>query len=165
MKSKKKILAVLSGFGILIMVLVLYAFKTDSSIDEGYVSQPPWENLQVLPKDISKDSLIHLMKNYAASLGVKCNYCHMPNQLDPKKLDFASDAKIEKKITRGMIKMTDEINETYFKPHFPDPKPKQVYVANCVLCHRGTANPKNYLSDMGLMYNTYESDESEKDKG
>jgi len=73
------------------MVLGLYAFKEDSSTDEGYISQPPWDNLKVLPKDISKDSLTYLMKNYATSLGVKCNYCHVPSKFDPTELDLASD--------------------------------------------------------------------------
>lgn len=156
MKMKKKLLALFSGLGILILVFGLYAFKANPTIDEGYVPQPPWKNLKVLPKDISKDSLDHLMKGYTLALGVKCNYCHAPSKTDPTKLDFASDAKIEKEIARGMIGMTNEINEKYFQPFFPDPKPKQVHVVNCVLCHRGNANPEKYLSQMGDMYKTYD---------
>ncbi|MBK5212954.1 MAG: c-type cytochrome [Flavobacteriaceae bacterium] len=156
MKIKKKLFALFSGIGILMVGFGLYAFTAGPSSDQGYLPQPPWENLKVLPKDISKDSLTHLMKNYTASLGVKCNYCHMPSKVDPSKLDFPNDTKIEKEIARGMIKMTNEINENYFKPFFPDPKPKQVQVVNCVLCHRGTANPEKYLSQMGEMYKTYD---------
>lgn len=96
------------------------------------------------------------MKNYENSLGVKCNYCHATSKVDPTKLDFPNDDKIEKEIARGMIKMTNEINENYFKPYFPDPKPEQVHVVNCVLCHRGTSNPEKYLSQMGKMYKTYD---------
>lgn len=158
MKAMKKLFTLFSGIGILIMVFGLYAFKEDFSTDEGYISQPPWDNLKVLPKDISKDSLTYLMKNYATSLGVKCNYCHVPSKSDPTELDFASDVKIEKEITRGMILMTNEINEKHFKPYFPEPIPKQVNVVNCVMCHRGTANPEKYLSQMGLMYKTYNPD-------
>ncbi|AFL82321.1 Photosynthetic reaction centre cytochrome C subunit [Aequorivita sublithincola DSM 14238] len=156
MKINKKLLALFSGIGIITLVLSLYAFKAHSRADQGYSPQPPWDNLKVLPKDITKDSLIGLMKNYENSLGVKCNYCHATSKVDPTKLDFPNDDKIEKEIARGMIKMTNEINENYFKPYFPDPKPEQVHVVNCVLCHRGTSNPEKYLSQMGKMYKTYD---------
>ena len=99
---------------------------------------------------------MHLMKSYETSLSVECNYCHSPKEEDPTKLNFASDAKLEKVIARGMIKMTNEVNENYFRPYFPDPKPQQVQVVNCVLCHRGAANPEKYLSQMGKMYKTYD---------
>jgi hypothetical protein len=155
MKTHKKFLVFLSSIGILLVVLSLYSFKTDLRIHEGYVPQTPWENLKVLPQTISKDSLEHLMKNYAMSLGVKCKHCHVPSKTDPKELDFASDAKIEKEIARGMIKMTNDLNDNYFKPYFPEPKPHQVHVVNCVMCHRGTVNPEKYLSQMGGMYKSY----------
>lgn len=158
MKTKKRLLTLFSSLGVLLVILSLYAFKADRNTDQGYLPQPKWENLKVLPQDISKDSLTFLMKNYAASLGVKCNYCHVPSKKDPSKLDFPNDEKIEKEIARGMIKMTNEINDTYFKPYFPDPKPEQVHVVNCVLCHRGAANPEKYLAQMGQMYKTYDPD-------
>lgn len=156
MKLKMKFLAIVFGTGIFIVLIGLYSFKSISNIDDGYIAQPPWKNLKVLPQDISKDSLDHLMDNYATSLGVKCNYCHMPSKTNPTKLDFPDDGKIEKEIARGMIVMADEINAKYFQPHFPDPKPKQVHVINCVVCHRGAPNPEKYLSQMNVMYKTYD---------
>ncbi|MDQ7916921.1 c-type cytochrome [Mesonia sp. MT50] len=159
MKLKKKLLALSSALGLLLLILGLFAFKADLNSDKGYVvPNGPWENLKVLPQDISKDSLEFLMNNYATSLGVKCKHCHAVSKKDPTKLDFPSDAKMEKEIGRGMIKMTNEINATYFQPHFPDPKPEQVSVVNCVLCHRGTTNPEKYLAQMGAMYKTYDPD-------
>lgn len=157
MKTKRKLLTFFYTVGILIMVMGLYAFKSNNT-NEGYLPQTPWKNLKVLPQDISKDSLEHLMKNYATSLGVKCSYCHAPSETDPTKLNFASDLKIEKEIARGMIKMTNDLNANYFQPHFPEPKPAQVHVVNCVLCHRGVSNPEKYLSQMGTMYKTYDPD-------
>lgn len=156
MKIKKKLLTLFSTIGILIVMLGLYAFKSDSAINESYVPQTDWKNLKVLPQDISKDSLDYLMNNYSVSLGVNCTHCHAPSKEDPTKLDFPSDEKIEKEIARVMIKMTDNLNDTIFKPHFPDPKPNQVSVVNCVMCHRGTVNPEKYLSQMGDMYKTYD---------
>lgn len=156
MEINKKLFTFFTTLGILIVVLGLYAFKSDSEATEHYVAQTRWENLKVLPQNISKDSLDYLMKNYALSLGVKCTHCHVPSKTDPKKLDFASDDKIEKEIARGMIQMTNDLNANYFQPHFPDPKPKQVHVVNCVMCHRGAVNPEKYLSQMGEMYKTYD---------
>lgn len=158
----KKLLALLCSLGILVVVLSFYSFKSDRSLYEDYVPQTRWENLKVLPQDISKDSLDYLMKNYALSLGVKCSHCHAPSKTNPGKMDFASDAKIEKEIARGMILMTNDMNENYFKPHFPEPKPNQVNVVNCVMCHRGTVNPEKYLSQMGRMYKTYDPEKDNR---
>lgn len=157
MYIRKKLFSSLMGLGLVFMMILFFAFKSKSSVLE-YQPQPQWENLKVLPKNISKDSLHDLMEGYANALSVKCNYCHAPRKDNPHKLDFPSDEKIEKEIARGMIKMTNEINTNYFQPYFPDPKPEQVHVLNCVMCHRGTPNPEKYLSQMGTMYKTYDPD-------
>lgn len=158
MKIRKKSISVLLSVAFIFSLLLFYGFKANKSADEIYTPVPKWKNLKVLPKDISKDSLDYLMKSYTIALSVNCNHCHAAQKDNPKKLDFASDDKIEKEIARGMIHMTNEINKNYFQPHFPDPKPTQVYVANCVMCHRGAVNPEKYLSQMQSMYKTYNPD-------
>lgn len=159
MKSKKKLHTFFYTIGILVMVMGLYAFKSGNTVTESYyMPQTPWKNLKVLPQDISKDSLESLMKNYSLALNVKCSHCHAPSETEPGKLDFASDAKFEKNVTRGMITMTNDLNEKYFLPYFPDPKPAQADVVNCVMCHRGVANPERYLSQMGSMFKTYDAE-------
>ncbi len=97
------------------------------------------KNLKVLPKDISKEELDEVMDGFKAALGVKCGHCHAPSTLDPKKLDFASDDKIEKEIARKMMKMTAKINKKYF--HRED---EQGMIANisCMTCHNGNETPK-----------------------
>ena len=67
-------------------------------------------NLTVLPKDISHDSLINLMKEYSVSLGVRCNFCHAPSGTEGGHLDFASDDNKHKKVARYMMRMTAGIN-------------------------------------------------------
>jgi hypothetical protein len=96
------------------------------------------QNLKVLSKKISMDSLDKLMKVYAKSLGVRCGFCHavVPDS-KPMKLDFASDAKVEKKIARAMIKMTDKINHKYIDK-MPWGPMRQV---TCVSCHNGNIRP------------------------
>ena len=154
MKTKKKSLSILLLIGVVILMTQLSSFK---SIDANE-SQPNWKNLKVLPQDISKDSLDFLMDGYSNALSVNCDHCHAVSKDNPGRLDFASDEKIEKDITRGMINMTNEINANYFLPHFPDPKPEQVFVVGCVMCHRGAVNPEKYLSKMGSMYKSYDPD-------
>lgn len=158
MNVGKKTVTVLMSIGFVAMTTLFYAFKSDTLVGDSYRPQPKWENLKVLPQNITKDSLMHLMKGYESALSVECNYCHAPKKEDASKLNFASDEKLEKIIARGMIKMTNEINANYFQPYFPDPKPTQVYVANCVMCHRGASNPEKYLSKMSTMYKTYNPD-------
>jgi hypothetical protein len=100
-----------------------------------------FKNLQVLPKDISKDSLDHVMHNIANSLGVKCMFCHVHTGEDFKQgWDFANDDKPEKNTARYMMKMTAGINATYF--NFDNSsQPDTIRVVNCVTCHRGIPHP------------------------
>lgn len=158
MKNKRKIFSLLMSLSFVFLITLLYAFKSKTIEDNSYQPQPKWKNLKVLPQNISKDSLDYLMDGYTNALSVKCNYCHASQKDNPSKLDFASDDKIEKEIARGMIKMTNDLNKIYFQPHFPDPKPAQVQVVNCVMCHRGAPNPEKYLAKMSTMYKTYNPD-------
>ncbi len=76
--------------------------------------EPGFQNLKVLPKDISKKDLDSVMHFFTASLGVKCNFCHVRNEAE-KKMDFANDDKPEKRIARKMMLMSIDINRNYFK--------------------------------------------------
>lgn len=100
--------------------------------DTGY-----FKNLQVLPKDISKDSLDHIMHHFTASLGVRCNFCHAFNNGKP---DFASDEKEEKGIARYMMRMTASIDSAYFNFE-KSTRPDTITVVKCVTCHHGHAHP------------------------
>jgi len=153
----KKLVSVVYALGTFIIISGLYSFTTSSITKHSDFYQPKWQNLKVLPQDISKDSLMDLMKGYNKSLGVKCSHCHVPSKEDPSKMDFADDSKLEKNITRGMIQMTHTINEDFFKPYYPDPKPGQVTDVSCVMCHRGTAKPKEYLQNIGSLFEAIET--------
>lgn len=148
----KKLLSFIYFLGWIGVIGILYAFTTKTMENFKDHNQPKWENLKVLPQDISKDSLEGLMKEYSVSLGVNCSHCHIAKKDDPEKLDFPADDKMEKEVARGMIKMTDMLNEHHFKPYYPDPKPVQVTDVSCVMCHRGNANPKKYLEGIGNIY-------------
>lgn len=100
-----------------------------------------FKNLQVLPKDISKDDLDSIMDEYKVSLGVKCGFCHARKaDTTQRGLDFASDAKDTKKIARSMMKMTAYINTNFFNFH-NSTKPDTLHTIICYTCHRGTKQP------------------------
>ena len=100
---------------------------------------PTYKNLKVLPKNISHDELDSVMHQFNSSLGVKCNFCHVSQKDNPRKLDFASDEKGEKNVTRDMMRMTDRINKKFFNFRKGDQQifPPVVFIT----CHIGTPHP------------------------
>jgi hypothetical protein len=93
----------------------------------------PLKNLQVLPKDSTKDQVKQIMRAQAKALDVECDYCHdVP--------DMASDANPNKKIAREMMKMTIEINGRL--KGMKDLKDVEKHTVTCNTCHRGAAEPK-----------------------
>jgi len=101
----------------------------------------PKRNLKILPKDISHEDLDKVMKNWATALGVKCSFCHAPSQDSTShRLDFASDAKPEKEITRTMMRMTLNINKRWLKIKHPK-LGDATLIVQCSTCHNGQAFP------------------------
>ena len=102
---------------------------------------PPLKNLQVFPKDISRDQLMSNMKFFAQSLGVRCVHCHVGEEGKPlSTFDFASDAKPQKLVARKMLAMVHRINsEDLGVKDFKDVK------VTCFTCHRGLTKPLTAL--------------------
>ena len=127
----KNLITILS---ITCIACILFAFKNYTVKTDSEVKEIKWENLKVLPKDISEEKLKELMRGYNKALGVKCNHCHAEGENG--KLDFASDQKKEKDYARHMIEMTKNINSQYFNWN-NDPNPENIETVNCTMCHRG----------------------------
>lgn len=102
---------------------------------------PEYKNLKVLPKKISHEELDKVMHHYNKALNVKCNFCHAAATDGSKKLDFASDAKPEKNITRDMMKMTNKLNIKNFGGK-KDTYNQAVMEVSCITCHRGATHPE-----------------------
>jgi hypothetical protein len=113
-----------------VVVLAIAFFSLSFTQDE-----PRYKNLKVLSKNISKDELTIIMKEFKTALGVKCNFCHSELKDNPGKLDFASDDNKHKNIARDMMKMTNRINRKFFK----DNKEGAI---SCITCHNGQKEPK-----------------------
>ncbi len=84
-----------------------------------------YKNIQVL-KDLPADQLDNVMTYFAGSLGVKCNFCHVPNQ-------WEKDDKEEKHSAREMITMTLGINKANFSGRLE---------VTCATCHNGHSHPQ-----------------------
>jgi tetratricopeptide (TPR) repeat protein len=104
-----------------------------------------FENLQVLPRDIPRDTLVAIMRGFTASLGVRCTYCHIEREgAAPAggggglNLNFASDSLANKRKARWMLRMTDSINTRLASLPSRDNPPTDV---NCMTCHRGMSKP------------------------
>jgi len=113
---------------------------------EGRGTQPPPSNLQVLPKDWTRQQVVQVMQGFNMALGVQCNYCHVeqagaqPNEKGNIPIDGAPDTKQTKKTARVMMKMVGDIN-TKLGSEIGKPAAEVVRV-QCVTCHRGSAIPK-----------------------
>ena len=86
------------------------------------------KNIKVLT-GLPQSQLIPVMNYFAASMGRRCNFCHVNNA---GQWDYASDQKAEKNTAREMIKMVLDLNKTSFKGNLE---------VACYTCHRGLDHP------------------------
>jgi hypothetical protein len=84
-------------------------------------AQAPHKNLKVL----KEDQIRPVMGAMQASLGQRCNFCHVQG-------DNASDENPKKLVARMMMEMVNDINSK-----FPDGKAH----VSCYTCHRGKNMP------------------------
>lgn len=103
--------------------------------------RPNPTNIQALPKDITGDEVIRVMRQYEGDLGVECEFCHARNP-ETRRNDFASDANPVKDKARVMIKMTDDLNAKYLTQLHDH---KSTDVVSCGTCHRGMSHPEAFV--------------------
>lgn len=134
----------------LICAVCVFAFQAFTTSQK-----PKWQNLEILPQDISKDDLDSVMHHFTASLGVKCGFCHVKNvELD--KMEFAKDDKPEKLIARKMMLMAIDINKNHFTEIEEEMHDKKdltttpmdsvqvmLQYVTCYTCHQGKEKPVN----------------------
>src|SRR5262245_29807849 len=117
-----------------LLVAALAARPMSGQIPEKF------ENLRALPKDISRDSLIQIMRGFSFALDVRCQYCHTGGDgVSFAGVVFKSDEKPAKRNARFMIQMVDSINRVVLAA-LPVRSTPPV-VVQCVTCHRGVSKP------------------------
>ena len=106
-------------------------------------AQAPMD-LEILPKNWSRQQVGALMQTFNTSLGVQCTHCHAEDPAAPPplpgqnpRLDYKLDTKPEKEIARAMIKMTMDLNAAARQPT-DDPSVEKL---SCFTCHRGDTAP------------------------
>jgi tetratricopeptide (TPR) repeat protein len=99
-----------------------------------------FENLHVLPKDMTQQQLTQRMREFSLALNVRCQHCHAGGDgISFKGVLFASDEKPAKVKAREMLRMVARINEGLATLPARATPPASV---DCVTCHRGLAIPK-----------------------
>jgi hypothetical protein len=138
MPVNKKLLTVICLLAVIVFA-AMTAMRADPD-DHGF------KNLKVLPKNIPHDTLHKVMDEWSHALGVRCSFCHERGA--DNHMDFASDAKPEKKMAREMYEMAAKINKKYFEGK-KDSLGMVVGDIKCYTCHRGSPHPDEAKS-MGM---------------
>ena len=99
-----------------------------------------FENLQVLRKEIPRDSLLQLMRSFSFALDVRCVYCHVgEDRGDLADVDFKSDDRPAKVKAREMMRMVADVNTRIAA--MPAAAAHEPVAVRCVTCHRGAPRP------------------------
>ena len=88
------------------------------------------KNIKVLT-GMPQSQLIPVMNYFAASMGRRCNFCHVNNN---GQWDYAADTKPEKNTAREMIKLVFDLHKQTFNGSAD---------ISCFTCHRGRNQPQS----------------------
>jgi len=101
-----------------------------STVEKPLMSDQYFKNVQVL-KGIPVNEFMDTMGFFAASLGLNCVFCHVPESLENWD-KFAEDVPLKRRARQMMI-MVNTINKTQFGGR---------RALTCYTCHRGNQVPK-----------------------
>jgi photosynthetic reaction center cytochrome c subunit len=112
--------------------------QTAASVPVSQNAEPAaeqkYKNIQTL-KGLPASQLPALMHLFNASLGVRCDHCHVRN--DKNEMEWDKDDKQDKKTARKMIQMTLDINKASFSGRTE---------VTCYTCHQGHDHPPAFPS-------------------
>lgn len=127
------------------LILLIFLFGLLSPLYAQQSLWFPWNkkptNLKVLPEGTDGLKLRDFMGMFVRDLGVRCTFCHDDSKAKSfKEIDFASDAKKNKRIAREMYKMLVSINKNSM-PSINKLTDKNEQL-RCFNCHHGTPDPR-----------------------
>src|SRR6185436_19226402 len=103
---------------------------TKSPLPQEKTVEQVQKNIKVLT-GMPQSQLIPVMNYFSASMGRRCNFCHVNKD---GQWDYASDEKPEKATAREMIKMVLDLRKQKFNG---------ADEISCYTCHRGLNHPIN----------------------
>jgi hypothetical protein len=106
------------------------------SFPSGMTSAKAFKNIRVL-KTLPARDLLPTMRQFSASLGVGCDFCHVEG---PNHGGFELDTKPTKRIARKMILMNRDINHRFAVVGSS---------VTCYTCHHGHAVPESSAPERG----------------
>jgi len=113
----------------------------------GQESAGAFKNLQVLPRDVSRDRLNEVMLDNLLGLGLPrlqgegCLFCHVGTMEQPRsQWDYASDAKPMKQKARVMMAMVQSINQDFLARLAT--RIDTGHRVSCHTCHAGRTDPR-----------------------
>src|SRR5262245_59919425 len=99
-------------------------------------------NVKVIPKSTPVIQVVGMMRNFAGSLGVRCQFCNIGQEGQPlSTFDFAKDEKRTKLTARQMMRMVEEINRRIDTLPHDHAQPHDSLRVTCMTCHRGVSRP------------------------
>jgi photosynthetic reaction center cytochrome c subunit len=131
----------LGGMGTAAVCLVSVAPASGQAASEQkpVMAEDVFKNIQVF-NGIPVNQFTETMGFFAASLGLNCTYCHVPESLQSWE-KFAEDVPL-KRTVRRMILMVNAINKDNFGGR---------HVMTCYSCHRGGQRPK-FIPSLAAQY-------------
>lgn len=109
---------------LMFVLVVAGIIAVQTSRAQQQTAEQKYKNIQIF-KGLPATQLDPTMAFISGSLGVRCNYCHVPNQFD-------KDDKPTKLAARRMIQMVFDINKGSFNGQG---------AVSCFTCHRGKPTP------------------------
>ena len=165
-----------SSFALLLLLVAPGALLAQGGGQGGRGGGEPPKNLQVLPKDMPRNQVTAIMRQFAMGLGVRCEHCHTEDPAaaaaaaaaaaNPSaapaagrggrgggpQLDYSLDDKETKKIAREMMKMVADINGKYL------PATGRTFTdltrVTCETCHHGLAKPRTLRAALTEVVNS-----------
>ncbi len=136
----------LSGRGVVLGLALAGPVTPGGSTAQDTPAESEFQNLQVLPSDVSDDELTGWMLDNLRGLGLPrlegrgCLHCHV-GDLDQSRdqWDYAPDEKREKRIARRMMAMVKDINESHLAGLGGADGALEV---TCYTCHAGRLDPR-----------------------
>jgi tetratricopeptide (TPR) repeat protein len=112
-----------------------------------------FRNLEVLPEDISRDSLVQLMRSFSFATGLRCEGCHVMGEDGSfQGAEFHLDDKLPKRQARYMLRMVNRLNDEVL-PGLPERDAPALHV-ECKTCHRGIRKPHLLRTELRAVIDT-----------